>query len=104
MDKGTHCLCVCRYGSFQRALSQAQCSTVSMRHQCPEMHESRRQTQRSRQCGIHASPSHVFRNAGQLFVWQILQSRSHQLCMEVFAGRAEVTHQSTSGHVRSALP
>jgi alanyl-tRNA synthetase len=55
----------------------------SARHHFAEMCARRRQAQRSGERGVHQPASHVFRDAGEFFVWRLFQERCD--CLRVGA-------------------
>ena len=68
-----------RHEPVQGRLPRPGEARLHARRHLAEMRPRRRQAQRSRERRLHAPPSHVLRDAGQLLLRRLLQSRSHRL-------------------------
>ena len=80
----------------QRRLPGDREARLLARHQLAKMRPRGRQAQRPRKRRLHPPPSHVLRDAGQLLLRRLLQSRSDRLCLGP-------DHAGSTGSPRTSL-
>ena len=68
------------------------------RHLIAKMCSRRWQTQRSRQRGSHRAPPHLLRDAGQLLLRRLFQSRRHRLRLGLAHALAQARPEPHGGH------
>ena len=63
----------------QGRFSGPRAARLQARHFGAEVRARRRQAQRSRKRRLHQSPPHFFRDAGEFFLWRLLQERRRRV-------------------------
>src|SRR6266511_3006694 len=72
----------CRHEPVQGRVSRPRETRLQARNLVAEVHASQRQAQRSRYGRSVAAPSHVLRDARQLFLWRLFQAGRHSVCLD----------------------